>query len=177
MPATSVKATTRTWLTTRPDAPTKPNRSQPRARSRLSGDRSTSGKDPCLVCASMARALSLPCGAVPAPGCSVGGSVRPLCAPLRPGWARPPTNLFPAQSEHDREGLEHDSPTHLRHPDAAVGERDRDLNHPRPRAAGSIGHLDLEHVAAGADRPARYRGKGFRAPSLEATCQIVGPQA
>ena len=56
MPASSVSATTRNWLTTRPDAPTRPNRSQFRTRRLPLGGKWSSGRTPRLPSVSI-RAL------------------------------------------------------------------------------------------------------------------------
>src|SRR5258705_4745989 len=48
--------------------------------------------------------------------------------------------------------LEDDRPAHLRLPDDAVDEGDRDLDHLEAGLFGAIGHLDLERVTARGDR-------------------------
>jgi hypothetical protein len=55
------------------------------------------------------------------------------------------------------QGLGHDLLAHLGHPGGPLGEGDRHLRHPEPLLPGLVGHLDLEAVAAGADRLHRQR--------------------
>src|SRR3954454_23932943 len=57
-----------------------------------------------------------------------------------------------AQQGHRPHRFEHDRLAHLRVTRGAVGERDGDLEHPKARLLRAVGHLDLEGIAALADR-------------------------
>src|SRR5215212_11280274 len=56
--------------------------------------------------------------------------------------------LLPSQGDDDRERLKDDSSAHLRSAKPPVPERDRDFGDGRPCPARSVGHFDLEDVAA-----------------------------
>ncbi len=80
---------------------------------------------------------------------------------------------LPAQLEHDQQRFHDDPAAHLGLADATLAERDRNLADPGAGAGRAVGHLDLEHIAAGMDTVGGDRPECRRPPCLEATGQVV----
>src|SRR5437667_11407132 len=78
-----------------------------------------------------------------------------------------PREIEPAQPPHHPRGFPDDSPVHLRDPDPAVHERDRNLDHPVALSPALVVHLDLERVAVAAHPVQVDRRPGFPANALE----------
>src|SRR5215218_9663471 len=69
--------------------------------------------------------------------------------------------------------LERDPPRHLRAPDLAVAEDDRDLAHAEAAAHGAVGQLDLERVALRANAVEVDRLEHFAPVALEPSREVA----
>src|ERR1700679_3082546 len=94
------------------------------------------------------------------------GGFRALCGP--------PAE---AQLRHSPDRLGDDRAVHLRGAGPAVAEDDRHLDDPEAALDRPVGHLDLEGVAAGADRAQVDRLENLAAEALEAAGQVLHVEA
>ena len=76
-----------------------------------------------------------------------GGGLRPLGRGEGLDRRPPGRTTEAAQPRHERRGLPHDPPAHLRAAVEPLGEGDRDLDDAEPEHHRPVGHLDLEAVA------------------------------
>src|SRR3954470_12140538 len=98
-------------------------------------------------------------------------SIAPVVGPSGRSWS--PSARVQAHLRHAPDRLERDPPRHLRAPDLAVAEDDRDLAHAEAAAYGAVGQLDLERVALRADAAEVDRLEHLAPVALEASGEVV----